>query len=360
MSIVTIIGAGMMGSAMSRPASDNGHQIRLVGTPLDRDIITAVKQRQPHPTLHRQMPDKLEAFYADELAAALNHADLVIGGISSFGVDWFASTVLPLLPTGAIVLSITKGLQGYPDGRLEPFPAYLETLRPDVEFLAVGGPCICFELMDRRHTMVCFCGKKLATAQKVRDWLSTPYYHITPTDDLIGIECGAAMKNAYAMGVSLAVGMAEREKGITDARGITPNCVPGAPDLNPVYNPQAALFAQSCREMSELVKLLGGNPEQISGLAGAGDLYVTVFGGRTRRLGTLLGRGMPYTQVKEVLSGVTLEAVAIITRVAAALRVRAAAGQVDLKRFPLLLHMDAILNHGEAVNPAWNAFGFID
>jgi glycerol-3-phosphate dehydrogenase (NAD(P)+) len=39
MSIITIVGAGMMGSAMSFPARDNGHQVRLVGTPLDRDII---------------------------------------------------------------------------------------------------------------------------------------------------------------------------------------------------------------------------------------------------------------------------------------------------------------------------------
>ena len=39
MSIITIVGAGMMGSAMSFPARDNGHEVRLVGTPLDREII---------------------------------------------------------------------------------------------------------------------------------------------------------------------------------------------------------------------------------------------------------------------------------------------------------------------------------
>ena len=356
MSIVTIIGAGMMGSTMSRPADDNGHQVRLVGTPLDREIISAIKQHQPHPTLHRKMPDRLEAYYAEELVSALQGADLVIGGISSFGVEWFASTVLPLLPAGALVLSITKGLQGYPDGRLEPFPTYLTSQRPDVKFMAVGGPCICFELMDRRHTMVYYCGENITTVKKVCTMLATDYYHITPTDDLIGIECGAAMKNAYAMGVSLAVGMAEREKGICDDCNVTPNCIPGAPDLNPIYNPQAALFAQSCREMSALIKILGGNPALICDLAGAGDLYVTVFGGRTRRLGTLLGRGIPYTQVKELLSGVTLEAVVIITRVAAALRTRATTGKADLKQFPLLLHMDAILNDGQAVNPDWDSF----
>ena len=36
---ITIIGAGMMGSALAYPAFENGNEVRLVGTPLDRDII---------------------------------------------------------------------------------------------------------------------------------------------------------------------------------------------------------------------------------------------------------------------------------------------------------------------------------
>ena len=44
MSIITIVGAGMMGAAMSYPASDRGHEVRLVGTPLDREIIENAKQ----------------------------------------------------------------------------------------------------------------------------------------------------------------------------------------------------------------------------------------------------------------------------------------------------------------------------
>ena len=39
MSVVTIVGAGMMGSALAFPARENGHEIRLVGTHLDREII---------------------------------------------------------------------------------------------------------------------------------------------------------------------------------------------------------------------------------------------------------------------------------------------------------------------------------
>ena len=46
MSAITIIGAGMMGSAMARPASDNGHRVRLIGSPLDHVIIDALKAVQ--------------------------------------------------------------------------------------------------------------------------------------------------------------------------------------------------------------------------------------------------------------------------------------------------------------------------
>lgn len=62
MSIITIVGAGMMGSAMSILTTDNGHKVRLVGTPLDREIIDRAKQDGYHKTLKRQLPDRVECY----------------------------------------------------------------------------------------------------------------------------------------------------------------------------------------------------------------------------------------------------------------------------------------------------------
>ena len=42
--VITIIGAGMMGSALAFPARENGHEVRLVGTPLDKDIVCENKK----------------------------------------------------------------------------------------------------------------------------------------------------------------------------------------------------------------------------------------------------------------------------------------------------------------------------
>ncbi len=361
MSIITIVGAGMMGSAMARPATDNGHRVRLVGTPLDRAIIEAIRSDGIHPTLRRRMPENIETFQCEELARALDGADLVIGGVSSFGVEWFAQQVLPELRPGVPVLSITKGLHGDENGRLAPFPHYLASQLPPerrgrIPFCAVGGPCISFELADRRHTMVMFCGSDPAAVSRARELLATGYYHIQTSTDVPGVEGCAALKNAYAMGVSLSVGIADREIGDLDAETAEALCSPGAPDRNPVYNPQAGLFAQSCIEMSRIIELLGGDGALAGGLPGAGDLFVTIFGGRTRRLGTLLGRGIPFPQAREMLHGVTLEAVAIVRCVANALRIRAERGEVQLSDFPLLLHLAALLDENGNAEPPFQLF----
>ena len=56
MAIVTIIGAGMMGSALAFPARENGNEVRLVGTHLDAEIIDACIRENKHPKFDRAFP----------------------------------------------------------------------------------------------------------------------------------------------------------------------------------------------------------------------------------------------------------------------------------------------------------------
>ena len=179
----------------------------------------------------------------------------------------------------------------------------------------------------------------METLKKIKALLATDYYHISLSTDVVGVECAVAMKNAYALGVSLAVGLAEKRDGKTGAVH---------------YNSQAALFGQGVREMIRLLALIGGGPENI--IHGAGDLYVTVFGGRTRKIGTLLGRGLTFDQAMEELKGVTLESIVIATRTARAVRKLAERGVVSLDDYPLLMHVDEIINRGAEVDIPWEKF----
>lgn len=122
MSIVTIVGAGMMGSALAFPARENGHEVRLVGTHLDREIIDVSRKTGRHPKFTKDFPEGVKYYQIEEMEEALEGADLVIGGVSSFGVDWFGEKVLPAIPEKTPVLTVTKGLMDTEDGELMCYP----------------------------------------------------------------------------------------------------------------------------------------------------------------------------------------------------------------------------------------------
>ena len=70
----------------------------------------------------------------------------------------------------------------------------------------------------------------------------------------------------------------------------------------------------------------------------------------------LLGKGYNIDESLEILKGVTLESLVVASRVAKALKVKAEKGEVDLKEFPLLMHVDEIISEKKAVNIPWEAF----
>ena len=128
MKIITIIGAGQMACALSFPATENGNKIRLVGTPLDRIVIETVKTTGFHPTLKRQLPEAgIEYYQIEDVNKALDGADVVICGVSSFGVDWFAENILPIIPENIPLLSITKGMIDLEDGTMITYPQYFQS-----------------------------------------------------------------------------------------------------------------------------------------------------------------------------------------------------------------------------------------
>lgn len=347
MAVITIIGAGMMGSALAFPARENGHEVRLVGTHLDRDIIDACKATNRHPKFVRDFPAGLRYFQIEDVTDAINGSDLIIGGVSSFGVDWFGDEILPVIPESMPIITVTKGLVDLPDGTLIPYPEYWSRKLAEKGLVrnlnAIGGPCTSYELVAHDQTQVAFCGKDMKTLEFIRSLMETDYYHISLSTDVVGVESAVALKNGYALGIALTIGLNQQAFGI---------------DSELHYNSQAAVFGQSVREMSRLLALQGALTlhNQVIGL---GDLYVTVYGGRTRLIGILLGRGMALEDAKRELNGVTLESLVVAERVARAVKVRIAAGELQAADFPLLLHIDEILTQGKSVCIPWDNFRFI-
>lgn len=343
--IITIIGSGMMGSALAYPAFENGNEVRLVGTPLDREIIDECRKSNKHLKFDIPFPKGIKYYQFEEWQEAVAGADFVIGGVSSFGVDWFLKEVLTYLDPSIPVLSVTKGLINLEDGTLISYPDYWERelAKKGIvrEVCAIGGPCTSYELVFHDQTEVAFCGKNTVDLKMMKEAMATDYYHISLTNDVIGLESAVALKNGYALAIAMTIGLVNRHHGAE--AGIH-------------YNSQAGAFYQAVKEMRYLLEMQGATRDCEN--IGIGDLYVTVYGGRTRKIGILLGEGKTYEEALEILAGVTLESLVVARRVYAAMARKAELGQADLSMFPMLCHASAVLDGGKDAELPWEAFTF--
>lgn len=328
MARLVVLGAGMMGSSLCVPLVDRGHDVRLVGTFLDTDIIEQLRKDSRHPKLKLELPRAIQPYFVEELGEAMQGVDAILLGVSSAGVRWAGETIAPFASAERPILMVSKGLS-YEAGQLKVLPDVLrDSLPPEgaqVAPAAVAGPCIAGELARRVDTCVVFTGRDEEPLDRLAQWIGGDYYHVFTSTDVIGVEACAALKNAYAMGIAFAAGLHERAGG--------------KPGSVATHNYEAAVFAQAVVEMHTLVGVMGGDPASVVGLPGVGDLNVTCNGGRTGRFGRFLGMGLGVTESIRRMEGATLECLEILQVLRRALPDLEASGRLARGALPLLEHM---------------------
>ena len=191
--------------------------------------------------------------------------DVVVLGVNSKGINWISSE-LNSSNSKTPLLLLTKGLSVKND-KLE----ILTNLFKNPNVSAVAGPCLAKDLSKRNKTGVVFTNKNIPSAEVIGKLVKTSYYFMDYSDDIVGVEMCAAIKNFYSMVIG------------------------SAKDLNTA----AILMQKSVIEMGKFIKLFGGSEQTVYGLAGLGDLYVSIAGGRNRKMGQHLGEGHSYSEAKK-------------------------------------------------------------
>lgn len=295
MAMILILGAGVMGTALAVPASDNGHKVLLAGTPLDAVPVARMKAGATHPKLDAPLSEKVTILADEELGAEhAEAADLIVVGVSSPGIAWAVNRLNGLLRSKKAVAFVTKGLDR--DG--ERIVTYAETLPPQIanmeSFIGIGGPCIARELANRCPTSSIYASRDRAAAAFAAGLMRAPFYRLALSEDVTGVEACAALKNFFAIGVSaMQTRYPDRLRADCQSR-----------------NPTAAAFNQAAQEMALLCERIGGSRASAFDLAGIGDLHVTVGGGRNSRLGHGLGLGHTVSEVMAgELGGETVEGI---------------------------------------------------
>jgi glycerol-3-phosphate dehydrogenase (NAD(P)+) len=347
MATIAVFGAGVMASALTNPARDNGHAVRLIGTHLDDDIIASVRATGLHPGLQVTLDPAVEPYYFREAAAGLAGADVVLVGVNSFGIDCMGGQLRRHLRPGQKVLIVTKGLQADADGTLHILPEVLQKaagpVAAEVTWQAIVGPCLAGELAVRHDACVVFAGPDQASLDELAGLYRTGYYHVWTSTDFVGHEVGAAVKNVFAFAQGFAAGLV-RKNGWEDAP-------------YKLLNYMSGLFAEGSRELHQFIALLGGDPATGDGLGGVGDMYVTSMGGRNVLAGGFVGAGVPFSEVRDRhMRGVTLEGVAAIGVIGAALEKLTARGVVGPADFPLARFLYDVVARDAPLDIPWSRF----
>ncbi|MEX0874000.1 MAG: NAD(P)H-dependent glycerol-3-phosphate dehydrogenase [Actinomycetota bacterium] len=267
---VSIVGAGAMGTALAINFDRAGKSVTLCATSFDDSFVEAIEKTGVHPSLAHEVPGSIAIVRPPEWGPVMKRTDIAVLAVASGGVRSTLAQISGTLPETSTVLVATKG---WDPESAEQLSILLARSSPGHPLAFIVGPTLAGEIAGGRPTALVCASASLHTAQEVADFFSSPTLRIFVTDDVVGVEVGAALKNVIAVAIGMCDGLAE-----SGAVAFT--------------NAKAALFSQGLIEMSRLARALGGREETVLGLTGSGDLFVTVMGGRNGQFGRLIGSGV--------------------------------------------------------------------
>ncbi len=288
MQAIGIIGAGSWGTALALLLARNGHAVRLwVREP---DLLATMRATRENTMFLPgfRLPDGVQP--CGTFAEALEGASLVVCAVPTHGTRAVLREAARFVQPAATIVSATKGLEL--DTLLRVSQVIAEELGERRRVVVLSGPSFAAEVARELPTAVCAASFDPTAAEEVQEEFRARYFRIYATDDVTGVEIGAALKNVIAIAA-----------GVVEGLGLGQNSL-------------AALVTRGLAEISRLACALGGRRETLAGLSGMGDLVLTCTGNlsRNRQVGVQLGRGRT---LEQILAGMQMVAEGVRTTEAA-------------------------------------------
>ena len=273
---ITVVGSGGWGTALALLLVENGHDVTLWShTPAK---AVALEETRENPML-KGVPLPPEMKFTADLGA-VKGCGAVVMATPSYAVRETAHKLRGIIDPGTVVISVSKGIEK--DSSLRLSQVIEEELEGKCPVVVLSGPSHAEEVGRHIPTGVVAAADNLKDAELVQDLFMNPRFRVYTSDDRIGTEICAALKNVIALCA-----------GCTDGMGCGDNT-------------KALLMTRGLAEMARLGVALGGRKETFTGLAGVGDLIVTCTSmhSRNRRYGILIGQGKSVQDALEEIGAV--------------------------------------------------------
>lgn len=170
--------------------------------------------------------------------------------------------------SGKTILSAIKGI--VPDENLSISEYFMKRYHiPSENILVVSGPSHAEEIaLERLSYLTIACSNK-KKAELFAEKMANNYIRTSVSEDVLGIEYGAVLKNVYAIAAGICYGQKYGD------------------------NFHAVLISNAIREMDRFLKAIDPMPRNIDSSVYLGDLLVTSYSNfsRNRVFGTMIGKG---------------------------------------------------------------------
>jgi glycerol-3-phosphate dehydrogenase (NAD(P)+) len=262
---IAVIGAGGWGTALSLHLARLGHGVRLWAR--EAEVVAQIRGERVNGMFLPGIPLPESIVACESFDEAVAGMALVVVVTPSHGTRAVVRAAARHLHPSAVIVSATKGLEV--DTLLRATEVIRQEAGPAHPVVALSGPSFAREVALELPTAVCAASADRAAAELVQSEFRGRSFRLYTTDDVVGVEIGAALKNVIAIAA-----------GVVEGLGLG-------------HNAMAGLITRGLAEISRLAHALGGRRETLAGLTGLGDLVLTCTGAlsRNRQFGIELGRG---------------------------------------------------------------------
>ncbi len=261
-----VLGGGSWATAIVKMLSEN--QDKVGWYMRNSDAVAYINTEKHNPNYLTSVEFQTERLHlTDAINEVINAADVLIFAIPSAFLEGESQKVTVSLK-GKIIFSAIKGI--VPETGLIVGEHFHEKYNIPFENIGViTGPCHAEEVALERLSYLTIACADQEKAKLVAENLSSDYIKTKISDDIIGTEYAAMLKNIYALAAGICHGL-----GYGD-------------------NFQSVLMSNAIREMKRYIKRVHKMKRNINNSAYLGDLLVTGYStfSRNRMFGNMIGKG---------------------------------------------------------------------
>lgn len=276
MTRLCVLGAGSWGTALAIALAPRFESIRLWARDAQRAAAMQASRQNERYLPGFRLPEHV--CVSADLSKVAEDADITLVVVPSQHLRTVLHEFAPYCSNRMKLVSATKGIE---ESTLCRMSQVIAEVLPERPIAALSGPTFAKEIAAGEPAAVVIASNELEFACEVQRAFATRALRFYASDDIAGVELGAALKNVMAIGAGICRGL-----------GLGSNSV-------------AALITRGLAEIMRLADAMFMNPSTLSGLAGLGDLVLTATGdlSRNRYVGMQLGQGR---SLHEILAGMTM------------------------------------------------------